>query len=330
MTVQVSWRTVFAATVAALIALVLAPALERAQPQALGGGGGQPVELPPQLPFQARLLNPAAEPVPEGSATMLFSLYEAPTGGTAIWSSRPITVEVKKGGMVNVLLGDAAHPLSAVDFSRPLYVGVRIDDPANATALEREPELLPRVQVLPAPYAHAARDAATLAGRDWRPILAGGNDPETGVIRGDKVDPRYTVPAGAIILWAGKECPKGYRPFLGFDGELNGRFLVAGPAYEPRAGGTKDHGHDPGSYAIPSHQHQFATSGISARVNADPNIRVAAIDGFLYGSYGQQSGAAIQPQTQRDAGGEAIVGKSAPAEHLPPFATILLCQCEER
>ncbi|MBI4606048.1 MAG: hypothetical protein HY721_29125 [Planctomycetes bacterium] len=278
---------------------------------------------PAALPFQGRLLSPGGDAVPEGSASMLFSLYEAPTGGTAVWSSGPTAVEVKKGGMVNVLLGDPAHPLAEVDFSRALYVGVRIDDPANAMALEGEPELLPRVQVLPAPYAHGAgtaRDAEALAGHNWSAILTGGsNDPSAAKIRGDRVDERYTVPEGAIIIWTrGPNCPPGYRRV----GELDGRFLAGGAAYDPTAGGSNTHAHGAGSYAASSHTHQINYTGSTRGWNAGRGVSDTDDDAVPR--------VGLKPITSTPGGGEPIAGTSGPADSRPEFATVLLCECLER
>ncbi|MBI4606047.1 MAG: hypothetical protein HY721_29120 [Planctomycetes bacterium] len=278
---------------------------------------------PLQLPFQGRLLTAGGEPVPARNATMLFSLYESPTGGTAAWSSGPVAVEVKGGGMVNVLLGDAARPLTGLDFSRALYLGVRIDDPANAAALEKEPELLPRVQILPALFSHGAGhalDSSLLKGASWNAILAGGSDdPTSGLIRGDKVDPRYTVPVGAVILWRGATCPAGYRRV----GELDGKFLVAGSTYNPAAGGSNTHAHGAGSYTAPSHTHSITDVSRGIGWNAAPGTGPAGPTNAVITTD-------FQSATAEPAGGETLAGRSGDADSRPEFATVLLCECEDR
>ncbi|MBI4606044.1 MAG: hypothetical protein HY721_29105 [Planctomycetes bacterium] len=187
-------RDLFPRAVVVLLAFASFVALSSGDRTGAGGGpgGGAGLETAPhRLPFQGRLLAPSGEPAPEGPAKVLFSLYPGPTGVTALWESGEVTVQVAKGGMVNVLLGDAAHPLEGVDFSSSLYLGVRVDDPGNSVLLASEPEMLPRVQVLPALFAHRAgraQDSGLLNGAPWSAILAAGsNDPTDGFIRGDKV-----------------------------------------------------------------------------------------------------------------------------------------------
>ncbi|MBI4606045.1 MAG: tail fiber protein [Planctomycetes bacterium] len=168
------------------------------------------------LPFQGRLLMPSGEPLGEGTVRVLFSIYEAPTGGAAAWSSGEMSVQVARGGMVNVLLGGAERPLADLFAGpvRPLYLGVRIDDPRNGTALANEPEMLPRAPVLPALSAYTAQvseTSRTLQGFGWNAILVGGaTDPTAAEIRGDRIEESYRVPPGAVVAFAGTAPPPGW------------------------------------------------------------------------------------------------------------------------
>lgn len=186
------------------------------------------------LPFQGRLTDAKGKPIPEGEAKALFAIYDAPTAGTALWTSGPLTLKVEPGGLVHALLGDAQHPLDKVDFGRPLYLGVRVHDPdpKSQAILENEPEMLPRVQVLPALHArkadeadHAKRadDAVTVQGFN---IFPKGGDKSGARIPGKMIDPLVLVPPGTIMPYCGRidkehRVPAGW---LACDGTIiNGR-----------------------------------------------------------------------------------------------------------
>ncbi|MDB5350650.1 MAG: hypothetical protein JWN86_1897 [Planctomycetota bacterium] len=120
------------------------------------------------LPFQGRLTTAAGAPLPEGEAKAVFSLYDSPTGGAAAWTSGPLKFKVASGGLVHATLGGEANPLEAkVDFSREVYLGVKVDDPSNATLAADEPEMLPRVRILPVLFAN---NAGRLVNHSWEEL----------------------------------------------------------------------------------------------------------------------------------------------------------------
>lgn len=183
----------------------------------------QAAKAPFRLPFQGRLLKPNGNPVEPGNADVLFSIYDTAVGSSAVWSSGLVRVAVKQGGLFNAGLEAGTPALNTLDFTEALYVGVRVDDPSNAVILENEPEMLPRIPLVPALYSHRAGDAQLLAKHGWRAILEDSDDPVSGRLRGE-------VPVGSVVAWYGdpREIPARWRICDGaeiFDAEslLHGR-----------------------------------------------------------------------------------------------------------
>lgn len=138
-------------------------------------------ETPQVIPFQGRLTNQQGTPYTEGTYDIVFSLYDAPVGGTALWTERHTGVGLVNG-MVNVFLGSIVK-LDGQDFTQVRYLGITIDADGNANTAD--PEMVPRQMVIPAFY---AKDSAALRGADWSAILASGaTDPRTGYIAGARI-----------------------------------------------------------------------------------------------------------------------------------------------
>jgi hypothetical protein len=130
---------------------------------ALEGGSFGPVAEPPAIPlpggatplvsFQGRLTNPSTGlPVPNGSYSTTFSIFEAPTGGTAAWTETQ-SVSVS-GGLFSVYLGSVT-PLDASVFSNTnRYL---------ETQVSPDPPLIPRLQFGYVPYAFQAEQAGAVS-----------------------------------------------------------------------------------------------------------------------------------------------------------------------
>ncbi len=109
--------------------------------------------------FQGYLTNQEGAVHEDGVYTLVFSLYETPTGGTPLWTERHETVSVIKG-LVNVLLGSMTsfdvpgEGMPRVDFSSPNFLGITIDSDNNPVT--SDPEMLPRQQIVPAIHAYEA------------------------------------------------------------------------------------------------------------------------------------------------------------------------------
>ena len=60
--------------------------------------------VPPVISYQGRLLQPSGAAIADGTVAITFSIYDAPTGGTALWTETNPSVFVK-GGLFSVMLG---------------------------------------------------------------------------------------------------------------------------------------------------------------------------------------------------------------------------------
>ena len=101
----------------------------------------------PMINFQGKLTNPDGTNVTDGTYSIVFSIYAAASGGTAIWTETQGSVSVT-AGIFQVALGSVTALPGSVDFnSGPLYLGVKVGTDA---------EMTPRVQFTAAPYAFNA------------------------------------------------------------------------------------------------------------------------------------------------------------------------------
>ena len=80
-----------------LLTLSLSPALAQVAP------------VPPLVSFQGRLAKPDATPVPDGTYSLTFSLWDALRAGTKKWSQTFNPVQVKNG-VFGVLLNLSTGP----------------------------------------------------------------------------------------------------------------------------------------------------------------------------------------------------------------------------
>ena len=165
---------------------------------ALSVGGylafNSPTHAAKLLPFQGRLTDASGAPVADGAKVVQFKIYDAPTGGTAVWNGEVQKVTVN-GGLVSTLLGSKTD-LSAVDFNQALYLEITVDANADNQITAADPPLLPRQSILPAVFAveaQSARDSQKLGGFNWNAVFDNGN-PATGNIPANRV----SFPAGAL------------------------------------------------------------------------------------------------------------------------------------
>ena len=110
--------------------------------------GAAMAQVPRSMSYQGRLTNSAGEPVPDGSYSIFFRIYNAAEDGTMLWSSDRKTVEVE-GGLFSVRLGPFQNNLFSSDSSRWLGIMILGDD-----------EIYPRTQLQTVPYAFYAGAAA--------------------------------------------------------------------------------------------------------------------------------------------------------------------------
>lgn len=99
--------------------------------------------IPSKIDYQGYLTNSSGVPV-NGTVSITFTLYDAETEGTVLWSETQ-TIAVSNG-IFNVTLG-ASNPLT-LPFHTPYYLGIRV---------ESDPEMTPRIALTSVGYAFRAK-----------------------------------------------------------------------------------------------------------------------------------------------------------------------------
>ncbi len=115
----------------------------------------------PLLQYQGRLTDPSTgEPVADDTYSIVFSLYDVGSGGSALWTeTKDVAVQ---GGLFSTALGDTtALDMSLFD-GQALWLGIKVGADAEAT---------PRQQVLPVAYALSLVPGATISATSSEPIL---------------------------------------------------------------------------------------------------------------------------------------------------------------
>ena len=116
-----------------------------------------------RISIQGTLKDINGKAIPDGTPSVIFKLYSAITGGSAIWTETAnVTVT---GGVYSYYLG-SVNPLDAGDFSGPRYLGVTITGS----------ELSPRTELSYAPYAMSVASAQSIANNTGTAIFDADGD----------------------------------------------------------------------------------------------------------------------------------------------------------
>jgi hypothetical protein len=97
---------------------------------------------PTLVNYQGRLTNAGGTPVPDASYSVIFSIYDAASGGTVKWSE--IKSVTTSDGLFAVLLGTVSPLTDTVFNSTTRYLGAKVG---------ADPELTPRSRLVTVPYA---------------------------------------------------------------------------------------------------------------------------------------------------------------------------------
>ncbi len=263
---------------------------------------------PKLLPFQGRLTDASGTVVPDGAKVVQFKIYDAPTGGTAVWNGEVQKLTVNSG-LVSTLLGSKAD-LSGVDFNQTLYLEITIDANADSQITAADPPLLPRQSILPAVFAveaQSARDSTKLLGFDWSALFDNGNpttgkinaarlangsitnaqlSPQTitgdrlvaGTINATHLDPNFATgmnPPGTILPYGGTVAPAGYLLCDGAEklrtGTYGALFAAIGTSWGSSSGTA---------FNVPDLRGRFLR-GVDGTAGNDPDkaIRIAVFTG---------------------------------------------------
>jgi hypothetical protein len=145
---RIDWRAWLPSRGNVLFTLVIVFALLWAQSAHALPGMNQPAVAASTgiWPYQGRLADSAGAPL-TAALPMTFKLYNAASGGTALWQEQWTSVQVN-AGLFNVMLGSLTPiPPSIVSGNSNLWLGI---------AVGADSEMTPRVQLGSAPYAAQA------------------------------------------------------------------------------------------------------------------------------------------------------------------------------
>ena len=183
-------------------------------------------DVPPMINYQGKLLTPAGAAVADTAYVMQFAIYDAPAGGTQLWSEPPASVQVKKG-LFSVLLG-SVNNLGPNLFSAPnRFLGIKVGADA---------EMTPRQQIVSSAFAFKAA-TADMASTAVNALIA--NTVADGAITTDKIaDNSISVsklkpvePWTAPVLLNGwSNYDTGYYSQVGFFKDLSGVVHIRGLA----------------------------------------------------------------------------------------------------
>ncbi len=103
-------------------------------------------EVPKQINYQGYLTNDVGSPV-EGDIQMVFSIYDVPTAGTALWWEDQTVLVIN--GIYNVQIGQdpTSNPFPANLFDGQRWLGVTVESDA---------EMMPRQSLTSTPFAMRA------------------------------------------------------------------------------------------------------------------------------------------------------------------------------
>jgi hypothetical protein len=115
-------------------------------------------DIPHLINYQGMLTDNAGNPVNE-PRDLTFTIYDAPTNGTALWTETHTIVPIENG-LFNVILGGATAPVPDSVFDHPeRFLGIRVGT---------DPELVPRIQLTSVGYAYRAMISGTAeTDGDW-------------------------------------------------------------------------------------------------------------------------------------------------------------------
>ncbi|KAA3632830.1 MAG: hypothetical protein DWP97_10295, partial [Calditrichaeota bacterium] len=101
--------------------------------------------VPQMLHYSGRLLDSGGDPIVDGTYTVIFTIYDDSTSGSAVWTeSQNIFTE---DGLFTVLLGSGAPISDTVFYSPERYLGIKVGS---------DPELTPRTRIVSSAYALTA------------------------------------------------------------------------------------------------------------------------------------------------------------------------------
>ncbi len=223
----------------------------------------QTVAVPASINYQGVLADGLGNRMPDGNTNVVFRLFTLALGGNPVWGPKTNSVAVV-GGSFNTLIGGADRQTPARDFGAVMAAQSLI--PNTSVYLEvsvGNNPVVPRQQILSAPYAMLAGNAGKLNGFSWADLLNAEN-PVTGKLDGSKIAPG-TIPAAALSPAADQ-----------------GSVVVSGPLNTPRLkvirGTVRDIGVNVGSGYTTTWDGTKMNIAFSTPFSGFPTVTVSAIN----------------------------------------------------
>lgn len=175
--------------------------------------------VPPMISYQGKLMQPNGTPIPDGTYSIRFAIYDAPTEGNTLWSEVNPSVQVK-GGLFATMLGSINNLGPNIFADQNRFFGVKVGDDA---------EMTPRQQIASSAFAFRAAVAGTVDdGAITTGKLADGAVTAAKVADGGIASTKLAIgiatPAGTISMFGGVAAPTGW---LACDGAAISRIAYA-------------------------------------------------------------------------------------------------------
>jgi hypothetical protein len=112
-------------------------------------------QVPQLINYQGLLIDASTgQPVPDGTHNISFSIYDTPTGGSAIWTESQ-SVQTKNG-LYSVTLGSTTPLTPDILSGTEKYLGIKVGS---------DPEMTPRKRIVSVAYALMSEEADKLDGK---------------------------------------------------------------------------------------------------------------------------------------------------------------------
>ncbi len=118
--------------------------------------------VPSYINYQGMLTDAAGQPETTGIKKLTFNIYDAATGGNLVWGPQVFTTVPVINGTFNIILGEkdtALRPIVDAFNTDARFLGIIVDEVDQSVGTE----IVPRQQILSAPYAIQAEKAETAA-----------------------------------------------------------------------------------------------------------------------------------------------------------------------
>ena len=216
-------------------------------------------EIPQIISYQGKITE-SGQAVADGSYTMRFRIYNAPTSGTLRWDSGNQTVQVT-GGIFSILLGDAEQPSLSLSFYEDLWLLVTFEGVNQA----------PRQRLASVGYAYMA----------------------SGIVPGTEVSGVVTSGLGAAFVVENTVSSISH----GIIGKTNGSFGVGVKGISENSGGIGVYGAASASIGTTYGVYGSSNSSIGYGVYGENDATVGATYG-VYGTINSSFGAGVYGKSE--------------------------------